>query len=489
MSSNPTVAAGLPPNTRQKLGIGVVAKIKPVSQLAAEHQVSRKFVYQQGQKAKAALDEVFEPKTSEDEVIYNLPVTKNWLTQLILALVLICHSSYRGVIEILRDLFDTHISIGTIKNRVESAAASASKINQAQDLSTIKVGLHDEIFQGSEPVLAGVDSASTYCYLLQGVEHRDKESWGWHLLDAMAQGFQPDFTIADAGAGLRAGQKEVLPETPCHGDIFHILHQYKKVVNILSRQAASATSKRVKLEQEIAMAKRKCQKTQQLSCQLTIANKQEQKRLALAADVKTTFGWMSHDIFKLAGSRLSVRQELYDFIVIELAQREEHPQILKLRNSLQNQRQELLAFAGVLDQKLEEISTSFDVPLQKVRDVCLLHRKQPTSNAYWECWNQLHSQLSGKFYLLMKAVTMAMKETPRASSLVENLNSRLRNYFFLRKTLGKSYLNLLQFFLNHHRFMRSDVFERVNKSPKELMTGKSHSHWLELMGFQRFQRA
>jgi hypothetical protein len=66
MSSNPPVADGLPPNTRQKLGIGVVAKIKPVSQLAAEHQVSRKFVYQQGQKAKAALDEVFELKTSED---------------------------------------------------------------------------------------------------------------------------------------------------------------------------------------------------------------------------------------------------------------------------------------------------------------------------------------------------------------------------------------------------------------------------------------
>jgi hypothetical protein len=353
----------------------------------------------------------------------------------------------------------------------------------------IKVGLHDEIFQGSQPVLAGVDAASTYCYLLQGVEHRDEDSWGWHLLDAMEQGFQPDFTIADAGSGLRAGQKEVLPDTPCHGDIFHILHQYKKVVNILSRQAASATAKRIKLEQELIVAKRKCQKTQQLSCQLTIANKQEQKRLALANDVKTTLDWMSHDIFKLAGPLLAIRQELYDFIVAELEQREEHPQILKLRKSLQNQRKELLAFAGVLDQKLEELSSRFDVPLQKVREVCLLNRKQPTSNAYWERWNQLHVQLSGKFHLLMEAVTTALKETPRASSLVENLNSRLRNYFFLRKTLGKPYLSLLQFFLNHRCFMRSELPERVGKSPKQLMTGEVHPHWLKLLGFQRFQRA
>ena len=31
----------------------------------------------------------------------------------------------------------------------------------------------------------------------------------------------------------------------------------------------------------------------------------------------------------------------------------------------------------------------------------------------------------------------------RASSIVENLNSRLRNYFFLKKQLGVGYLNLL----------------------------------------------
>jgi hypothetical protein len=48
-------------------------------------------------------------------------VTKAWLTQLILGLVLICHSSCRGVIELFRDLFDTPISTGTIHNRLQSA--------------------------------------------------------------------------------------------------------------------------------------------------------------------------------------------------------------------------------------------------------------------------------------------------------------------------------------------------------------------------------
>jgi hypothetical protein len=75
-----------------------------------------------------------------------------------------------------------------------------------------------------------------------------------------------------------------------------------------------------------------------------------------------------------------------------------------------------------------------------------------------------------------------MARTPRSSSLVENLNSRLRNYFTLRPHLGNSYLDLLRFFLHHRRYMPSQLVERVGKSPRELMTGESHPHWLSLLG-------
>ena len=77
----------------------------------------------------------------------------------------------------------------------------------------------------------------------------------------------------------------------------------------------------------------------------------------------------------------------------------------------------------------------------------------------------------------------------RASSLVENLNSRLRSYFFLRRHLGKDYLTLLQFFLNHRRYLRSEDPGRVGKSPAELLTGELHAHWLELLGYTRFARS
>ncbi len=81
-----------------------------------------------------------------------------------------------------------------------------------------------------------------------------------------------------------------------------------------------------------------------------------------------------------------------------------------------------------------------------------------------------------------------VRGTVRASSLAENLNSRLRGYFFLRRHLGADYLALLQFFLNHRQLERSDHPERAGKTPAELLTGESHPHWLEMLGYRRFAR-
>lgn len=86
-------------------------------------------------------------------------------------------------------------------------------------------------------------------------------------------------------------------------------------------------------------------------------------------------------------------------------------------------------------------------------------------------------------------VDEVLATTVRANSLVENINSRLRIYFTLRRELGNEYLEFLQFFLNHRRFMRSKYVERFGKSPTELLTGERHKHWLEMLGFELFKRA
>ena len=152
----------------------------------------------------------------------------------------ICHSSTRGVVELLRDLFDYRISLGTVHNIVHSPVAQARRINQQYDLSTILIGLLDEIFQAADPVLVGVDAASTFCFLLSPEEHRDADTWGIRLLELVDQGFAPQATIADFASGLRAGHQEALPEVPCRGDVFHALYNVGPLARYLENRAYEA---------------------------------------------------------------------------------------------------------------------------------------------------------------------------------------------------------------------------------------------------------
>src|SRR3984957_4993559 len=348
-------AAMLPESDRKDLAIQALARSTTISDLSVRHSVSRKFVYQQAHKAGAALDEVFLSGTPEDDVLFHLVVSKTWLRQVIVALTLICRSSYRGVVEFLRDLLGVPISIGTVHHVLQSATRQAGIVNRDQDLSGILVGLHDEIFQGTLPVLAGVDAASTYCYLLAVAEHRDADTWGVHLLDAARQGLKPDYTIADAGQGLRAGQMAAWDDTPCHGDVFHITRQYEGLANTLSRLAKGARSRCEKLEAKIG-------RTGQLGpddeLAVELAWQTETQAQGLARDIRTLTQWLSHDVLALAGPTLATRQMLFDFIVEELTKREPEDlrRIRPLRVALQNQRDDLLAFAGVLDAKLADIA-------------------------------------------------------------------------------------------------------------------------------------
>lgn len=473
---------------RVELAIQALAGAANVSRLAAQNVVSRKFVYQQKSKARDALEEAFGQSAGDDGVLFHLPVTHAWLQQVVLSLSLICHSSYRGVQEFMRDILGVSISLGSVHNLHQLAIQRARDINQAQDLSCIRVGLHDEIFHCNEPVLVGIDAQSTYCYLLSSAQHRDADTWAIHLLYACDQGFNPDYLVADQGTGLRAGQTIVWQDKPCHGDVFHILQQCEDLSNVLASVAKGAATRCHDVEARMQAAKEHGSGNA-VSLQLGVARQQAAQSAHLAKDIKTLSGWLRQDVLELAGPCLATRLELYDFVVAELRAREhlDKKRIGKVRVALQNQRDDLLAFAGVLDGKLATIAWVNELPMHLVRQACVLQRKPETSPAYWDGWCRLCSQMGHKCHAVFEAVLQAMAQTPRCSSMVENLNSRLRNYFTLRRQLGGEYLSLLQFFLNHRTFLRSRVAQRVGKSPKQLLTGDEHPHWLTMLGFGPLQ--
>jgi hypothetical protein len=496
--TTPTLATTCPAHNlalsqRLQLAVAALAGTRPIARLAAEQDVSRKFVYQQADKAQQALHHAFDPDLGpdDDRVLFHLPVTKAWLHQLTLGLVFICHSSYRGVTELLRDLFDYHLSLGAVHNILRRVVPLARYHNLRQNLSRVRIGIHDELFEADWPVLVGCDADSTYCYLLSLEEYRDTDTWGVRLLELVERGLGPEATIADGGQALRAGQKLALPGVPCRRDVFHVLYEIAPLVRALDNRAYEAITARSKRERQQAQAERRqWRRSASLSQQLRYARPVEAQAIALADDVAVLLRWLREDVLAVAGPDHASRCALYDFIVTELRAREAQcpHRIGPVCTALENQRDDVLAFAAQLDRDLTALAAECAVPVGLAREALQVQALSPFDVRRGPREAALRRALGGRYHLVSEAVAELPGWVVRASSVVENLNSRLRNYFFLRRQLGPEYLALLQFFLNHRRFLRSEHASRVGKSPSELLTGKPHAHWLELLGHTRFSR-
>jgi hypothetical protein len=493
---NGCTAKALAPSQRARIGLQALAGTQTITGLADDFDVSRKFVYQQAATAQSALDDAFTASAAvDDQVLFHLPVTKAWLRQVALGLMLICHSSYRGVYEFCRDLLTVNLSPGTVHNIMQDAVDKARPHNLAQHLGNVGIAGLDEIFQIRQPVFVGADIASTYCFLLSSEDHRDGDTWAVRLLELQQRGFAPQATIADFGTGLRAGQRLAMPGVPCRGDVFHVLQEITPVVTCLENRAYDAIAAHDKLIHKKAKLHKQARRdhlhqVSVLTRKASAAAQEAIKAIAVADDVALLTRWLRCDVFAVSALPYADRCALFDFILAELNARESfYPRGLgAVCTLLKNHRDQILAFAAQLDDDLANLAAEFQVSLTMVRellDLQTLDKRQPLR---WQKEAVLRQQLGHRFYRLEESVRDLADHVVRASSIIENLNSRLRNYFFLRRKLGSDYLTLLQFFLNHRRFLRSERPERVGKSPTELLTGQTHPHWLEMLGYTRFSR-
>jgi len=488
---NNCTAKTLGASERLSLGVQALAGHQTITGLADDAGVSRKFVYQQRDRAQAALDDAFAATDANDEVLFHLPITKNWLKQAALSLTLICHSSYRGVHEFFRDLFNVNMAIGTVHNVIRDAIDKARVHNRAQNLANVRIAGLDEIFQHRQPVLVGADIHSTYCFLLSAEEQRDGDTWALRLMECQDRGFAPKATIADFGTGIRAGQQRALPGTPCRGDVFHARHELTPVVTFLENRAYDAINahdklarKRAKLQQQ--SRRDQCGQVAALSRKLAAAAIEQARAIRLADDVAVLSRWLGADVLAVSALPYSDRCALFDFIVAELQARvPQCPHRLgPVCTLLKNHRAQLLAFAWQLDEDLAKLAAEFEVPIALIRDLFDLQALDPSRPQRWQNEAVLRERLRGRFHQLEQAVRAVRQQVVRASSIIENINSRLRSYFFLRREIGSGgYLELLQFFLNHRRFLRSEHPDRVDKSPAELLTGQPHPHWLQMLGY------
>jgi hypothetical protein len=76
MNRSASVAARLPESERKQLAVQALAGSETVNDLAPQHGVGRKFVYAQNGTASDALNDVFSPALPDEEVLFQVPVTR-----------------------------------------------------------------------------------------------------------------------------------------------------------------------------------------------------------------------------------------------------------------------------------------------------------------------------------------------------------------------------------------------------------------------------
>jgi hypothetical protein len=486
-----TPARLLPPAARQQLALEAPAG-QPITARADQPHVRRKVVDQLRHHAHDALDRAFAPPPTEPPPrLVGLPITTTWLRQLVLGLTLVCHGSSRGVRERLNDLFDYPLSVAAVHHSLHQAVASARQVTAPQDLAAVRRGAHDQIFQAGRPVLVGADVASTYCYLRCPEGHRDADTWGVRLLELTERGFRPDAAIADSASGLRAGHAEALPDVPCRGDVFHALQTATPLARYVEKRAYQAIATRRRLEGRPARTEhRHGRKDLSLAAQLRYAREAATPAVILAEQVAALIGWLRQDVLAVRRPGYANRCALYDGSVAALRRREPHGphRSRPVRCLPENQRDDLLAFAPQLDADVQALAAECAVPaalVEEVRHVLSVPSRGPPR---WPHDKALWDRGGCRYGVLRAAVAELLGGVVRASSVMENLNSRWRNYVFLRRPLGGDYLALLQFFWNHRRLVGREHRGRAGTSAAELLTGQSPPRWLELLGYTRFSQ-
>lgn len=478
------VARRLNPDQRRTLALEALRRRRPITELARSERVSRKFIYQQRHRAQAAVKAAFQPESLPDDFRGQLSVTRSWVRRVIVSAALNGHGSIRGICDHVEAITGCSVSEGTVHGVLSEAATQAQILNQAQNLSALRAGAHDEIFSQGIPVLVGVEPRSSFVYLMQLSDSRDEVSW-WVALTHLqeTQGLTNlSVSISDAARGLRAGVKAAFPKIELRGDVLHAQMELSELQDYLENRAYGRLGYQEREEKKMARAKNRDQGHTR-SKPLAVARAEAHKAVTLYDDLTTLIRWLT-ELLGLVGPDLGTRRELYDWILREMeARASQSHRIPPLVTYLQNQRDPLLAFVPEIQQGLQRLAHDFEVPLPLMEALYQQLALDPEEPRFETIQRHLYEQAPQKAEAIEEALFDMLDHVLRASSAVENINSILRGYFFLRRSVGPKFLDLLQFFLNHRRFRRSERPERVGKSPREVLTGQPHPHWLEMLGY------
>ena len=142
-----------------------------------------------------------------------------------------------------------------------------------------------------------------------------------------------------------------------------------------------------------------------------------------------------------------------------------------------------LTFIKRLKKGMEEKSKESGIPVKAYEIMYEQLAYNWKSKEYQEKEYELVKILMDDYDRARASFKELIEKTKRASSLVENLNSRIRTYMNVKRMVPEGFFKLMKVYFNTKKSRRSRIKGRIGKSPLELLTGKEQPDFLEAIGF------
>lgn len=343
----------------------------------------------------------------------------------------------------------------------------------------IRHGANDEIFQGQTPILTGIDLDSTYTYMLEEMPDRTSDTWQIVMLDCKDRGLNLETSTNDGGTGLMSGIPKVFDNIEIQADTFHVMYEMGKVVSRIERNAIAQVNREYALEKGASRKKAKQKTVDEYEESIS-----QTKSILNACDIiNILYVWLK-ELLGFSGYNIKDTADLIEWVLSEMENvAAGHPGLLKECAKVRKNIPLLLSFITRLDKRIEIYAKDMGIPPDAFRIMYQQMSCSTESQQYQDLEYQLVLMLMHKYNTARVLFQKLLKETHKASSLVENLNGRIRTYIQMKRVIPTHFFVLIKVYFNLRKYRRSRCCERVGKSPLELLTGEPHPEFLEALGF------
>lgn len=354
---------------------------------------------------------------------------------------------------------------GTLGRWVKVAGGMAARVLKLLDTqcrSLVLVGCLDEIFFHRRPVLVGVEPTSMVWFLGQKAADRTGQTW--------SQALQPwtalQYVLADAGTGLQSGiaqvqQQRAGGQAPLENglDVFHTTQEGQRALSQQWHQVEALWEDAEAADRRVEQAWRRTGDTRGVATAAAVAWKEAET--AFARYEATEAGWASARsalrVFRPDG-RLNERPWAQEQIASAL------PHLTgrlwsKVRGFLQAE--PTLTFLDRLHRQLQDAEPNAELREALVR-LWWLRRQRPRGSQCTVIAGAGHvthlvqqvvcQRLEAQWAESYRRVSAVLRQTVRASSAVECMNSVLRMHQARHRTVTQGLPDLKRLYWNCRAF-------------------------------------